>query len=129
MTFLLDARQADARPPQRLRQVHRSGRDRKRGRVEMKMRRNDPVGHLIVLPAADAVDELVDDEEAEEHGERQGARREAEIVSPEPLRQASSGVKAVGGGVEVELLPAWCGDDISPALARERAGPRAIAGR
>jgi hypothetical protein len=39
-----------------------------------------PVGHLVVAAAPDAVDELVGEEEAQDCRERQGAGGEAQVV-------------------------------------------------
>src|SRR3954462_15168185 len=57
--FALDARHANPDAAGRFRQVPRRGRRAEAGGWGVKMRRDDLMGHLIVAPPADAVDELI----------------------------------------------------------------------
>src|SRR5687767_2758872 len=62
MPFLFEAWQANPGLSSRIRKVHGRGRHRKLRRLEFEMSLDELVCHLVIAPAADAVDELVGDE-------------------------------------------------------------------
>ena len=62
VALLNDARQADARAAQRLRQIHRRGGDGEPWRSNPEKISDDRIGNLVIAPAADPVNELIRDE-------------------------------------------------------------------
>ena len=78
----------DAPLTHRSREIERGGRHRKSWRLKIEQAVYEIIRHLVISSPADAVNELVRQEESEKQGEREGAGRDAKLVLPTPLEQA-----------------------------------------
>jgi hypothetical protein len=63
---------------------------------------DQPIGHLIVPPPADAVDEQINHHQAQESGQRERARREPKLVIRQPLPQLHRRRPAISRWIERE---------------------------
>jgi hypothetical protein len=93
VALLEHAAHAHARPTDRVGEIERRRRHREARGLEAEVSLQQAVGDLVVAPAADAVDELVGQEQAQDRRQRQGARGEAEVVGAEPCRQLFGGAR------------------------------------
>jgi hypothetical protein len=99
----------------------------KRRRRDAEVTSDEPIGHLVVPPAADAVDELVRDDQAKEQRQHQRTRRQSHLVLAQPLTEPRRSFPAVSIRIEDEFGAAVELKD-PPAVGRKHARPRAVTG-
>ena len=107
-----DAGRADALAIGGPRVEKRGGRDRERRRRHAEVALDHAVGHLVVVPAADAVDEQIAQAQPREGRQREGAARHAQPPAAQVHEQR------VGVAIEVEA-----GDRRAAAVARDGQPP------
>ena len=83
----LDAIHANPVSPHRFGQIHRRRRHAKVRRSDLEIIADDSIGHLVIAPAADAMDELIGDAEADEHCQHEPPRGETKLIPPQPVAQ------------------------------------------
>ena len=94
--FLQQRPERDALLPLRSGKIERRRRDRKTRRLYPKMACHKAIGDLIVSTAANAMDKLIRQEQAEKQGEGQGAGGDAKVVLTQPREQIG------GGGIALQ---------------------------